>query len=1529
MIVTLLGAKRLSSVTLPEKVRGKFYLESADAQGIPFEFSIEAVEGKWILKSGEGKRLYDLDGELRTEITLKPMQVYPVLDDEAVLYVEPDTANRKQYRKICLLPGQEITIGRNAENTIVYRNPFISNIHTVLTPEKDKWIVSDYNSKNGTFLNGKAIEEHEIKLGDVIYLMGLKIIFAKDFLAFNNPDDLVSVKNEEEKKVYPAKREDCGDMEKKKALQKECFFQSPRFKWDIEKEKIKIDMPPADETKDETPMALVLGPSITMGLASMTSGIFTIHNALNNGQGSAAVSSGIMCGSMLLGCILWPVLNRSFESNRKKKKEALRQEKYTEYLQQKEQEIREKCWKEEEILGENFRTADIYAKRIIGSERELWERSPRHNDFLQFRVGTGALPFVGEISRPEKAFTIEEDLLKEKMYQLCEQPHELHDVPITISLFQEYCTGIVGEKSLNRKLALQMIVQIIASYSYKDVKLIFLMEEDDELYSFVKWLPHIWTEDKSLRLLAVDVNDLKHITSVLGREMEERIQCQEAEGKEKSPYYLLFSFKRDLEVRFELLEKIRSCKKNLNFSTVSVYEKISELPKECTVVAELDKAGGKLYSQKDISGKETDFKLDKEIGCDLRELGIKIANIPLADREGSYQIPSVLSFLQMFGVGKIEHLNSLLRWQENDPVKSLETPIGVDTFGELFKLDLHQNAHGPHGLVAGMTGSGKSEFIMTYILSLAVNFHPDEVAFILIDYKGGGMAKSFAALPHTAGIITNLDGASIKRSLASIESELKYREEIFAETGLKEGISNLDIYKYQKLYREKAVAVPLPHLFIISDEFAELKTQQPEFMTQLISAARIGRSLGVHLILATQKPSGVVDDQIWSNTRFRVCLKVQEKADSMDMLKRPEAAELKYTGRFYLQVGYNELFKLGQSAWAGAPYEPKDKVEEQKDDGILVIDRTGNVQKSVILDRRKTASGRPVKQLDAIVHYLRRIAEEENIHVKALWLDPMSEVLLLETLKEKYSFEKKESYVLNPVIGEYDKPAAQKEKRAMLCLPLTEQGNVLIYGAAGSGKEQLLIAMIYSLLLEHTPQQVSLYLLDFGAESLQAFARAPQVGDVVFAAEREKICNLFKMLYRAVEERKRILTQYGGDFQSYEAEAEISFPSIVIVMNNYAVFSENCEEMEDTLTYFVREGTKYGIYFVVTATALNDMRVRMRTNFPQQITMNMNDETDYTAVFGNLEGLIPAKCKGRGLIKLDAVYEFQTASIMEQSAPAAFLRQECERMDAAWKGRRTPRIPILPERVDADNMKEYLPDMEKLELPVGIMSQNLETAVYPLTSSYIHLILSNGDTYINFTGNMIRLLKKSGWEYSVLDVKGQLKSFVSGGMPYFTGLQSCEKEVENLFTIVRDRNNTYKTAVEENRKPEEFPVRVVLISSVYALKEAAGDRAKEMLELILLKGAVTYNVYVMIAESAAHISGFTYAGWFKQNVKTDFGIWAGEGFREQYQMKASKIIGGRRNEEEEENFGYVLKKGRAYKTKLMYTGEEEDEESIG
>jgi S-DNA-T family DNA segregation ATPase FtsK/SpoIIIE len=204
-------------------------------------------------------------------------------------------------------------------------------------------------------------------------------------------------------------------------------------------------------------------------------------------------------------------------------------------------------------------------------------------------------------------------------------------------------------------------------------------------------------------------------------------------------------------------------------------------------------------------------------------------------------------------------------------------------------LDLHEKFHGPHGLVAGTTGSGKSEFIITYILSMSMNYSPDDVAFILIDYKGGGLAFAFenkltgVKLPHLAGTITNLDKSEMNRTLVSIDSEVKRRQAEFNKARDLLGESTIDIYKYQRFYHEGKLKEPIPHLFIISDEFAELKSQQPEFMDNLISVARIGRSLGVHLILATQKPSGVVNDQIWSNTKFRVCLKVADTGDSNEM----------------------------------------------------------------------------------------------------------------------------------------------------------------------------------------------------------------------------------------------------------------------------------------------------------------------------------------------------------------------------------------------------------------------------------------------------------------------------------------------------------------------------------------------------------------------------------------------------------------------------------------------------------------------
>ena len=401
-----------------------------------------------------------------------------------------------------------------------------------------------------------------------------------------------------------------------------------------------------------------------------------------------------------------------------------------------------------------------------------------------------------DVQYPERKFEIERDELEEQLLDLCEAPHVIENVPISVSLLENNVTGVIGDRSNAIKFANGLILQLASLYSYDEVKLVFILnEKDTNKFDYVKWLPHIWNDDKSFRFLAKDFDDIKDVSSYLDAEFESRMNMKDDELEDVSPYYIIFAFDKNLSLRADIIKKIYENKKNYNFSILTFFDELKNLPKECSNVIELDKNQGKIYDKNDVSGKITEFKPDIYIDKNLNKLSVALSNIKLNNGDETYTLPKMITFLEMYGVGKIEHLNVLSRWKENDPTKTLAAQIGVDTIGDAFKLDLHEKYHGPHGLVAGMTGSGKSEFIMTYILSLAINYHPDEVSFVLIDYKGGGMAKAFEKLPHIAGIITNLDGAAINRSLISIQSELRRRQGIFAQASKQTGISNIDIYK--------------------------------------------------------------------------------------------------------------------------------------------------------------------------------------------------------------------------------------------------------------------------------------------------------------------------------------------------------------------------------------------------------------------------------------------------------------------------------------------------------------------------------------------------------------------------------------------------------------------------------------------------------------------------------------------------------------------------------------------------------------
>jgi DNA segregation ATPase FtsK/SpoIIIE, S-DNA-T family len=1529
LIITLFDRGKAFNLVLPDKVTGRYLLPTVDNEDTPIDLlAVEAENSKWYIKSNKNAYIKGSNGEKVGKVPVEPFKTYTIFrgdDSSALLYVEPASEGRNEFTRH-IVTTDEIKIGRTQESNICFNNKLVSSSHcSIHYNAQGEGTIRDHSSANGTYVNGVRISEKTLEVGDVISIMGLRIIYNGKLLSLNNPHQSVFLDRHTFKPFLVEKPQVQEEEELDSFLVEEenvdLFFRSPRFKRDIERKTIKIDPPPQQNNGDETPLMLLLGPSITMGMASLFTGLFAVQNVMRtNGDIMYAIPTLIMSFSMLIGTVLWPILAKKHEKKKRIANEKIRQEKYRKYLKEMSQNIADECEYQSKILHENHIAIEYCLKRIRNRERNLWERAMGHNDFLKVRLGLGDIPLDAEIKYPEKKFTLEDDNLQEELYRLVESPKILQKVPVTLSLVEEKVTGMIGKRQTVTEFVKGVIFQLASLHSYDEVKMVFIYDKEEHgQWKFVKWLPHVWDEGKNIRFIASDANEVKELSAYFEKEINHRASMADQDLEEIGQHYVVFSMSKELAGKAEMVNLLLKEKKQIGFSLIPLYNQLELLPKECFNVVELSGQICKIYDKDDISGKVQNFAADIYLQQDAEEVAIELANIQLASSVEAYTLPEMITFLEMFGVGKVEHLNAPVRWKENNPTQTIETQIGVNRMGEPFMIDLHEKYHGPHGLIAGMTGSGKSEFIMTFILSLAVNYHPDEVAFILIDYKGGGMANAFLNLPHLAGTITNLDGAAVKRSLISIQSELKRRQAIFSETSRALNESNIDIYKYQKLYREGAVAEPLQHLFMISDEFAELKTQQPEFMDQLVSAARIGRSLGVHLILATQKPSGVVDDQIWSNSKFRISLKVQEKADSMEVIKRPDAAELSQTGRFYLQVGYNELFELGQSAWAGAPYYPAERMEKRKEDAITVIDNLGRVIKKARIDKQKGTVKNPTSQIDEVTKYLSNLAKQENIKVKPLWLEPIPENIYLDELQEKYeTIQLSESFELNPIIGEYDDPANQRQ--VVLRLPLTQEGNTVVYGVAGSGKTTFLTTLIYSLMKEHTPEEVNLYLLDFGSETLSWYRESPHVGDVMLSHEGEKIDNLFKMLMSEFATRKKQFANYGGDFRTFNRQSSEKIPSIVIMIHNYAAFSEMYEQHEEPISYLTREGTKYGVYFIVTALNTGAIRYRLLQNFKQMYVLQLNDTTEYSGVLGNVDGVYPSKYKGRGIFKTENVYEFQIAQISQDATDLfSFVTSYCQDYQQKWNRVCAKRIPILPEQVDLNYLREEIRYHQTNRVPIGVEKDSLQICSYDFDVSAVNLVSSStGDESTAFMQGLAEVISaKENKEVIAIDAMGSFGQDTNRLYKYVTGSREIEEMVVHLFTTLVYRNNTTKDAIAEGLEPPVFENITCIIDSFTNMNSQLSSDGKDKLK-VFLERIDGLNVTIILSDAVDKLSAYTYEPWFQKQVSLNDGVWVGNGITDQYVLKISKITNDMYSELAKD-FGYCVTKGKVKQVKLLTT----------
>lgn len=1507
--------------TLPDKKIGNFWMTDGEGKNV---VNIGEKSGEWVLSASNNSRILFGNSYVEESI-LKEKNYYLVEknDRKYVLYVDNIVDN--SFKQYSVNSNIEIKIGNAMNNDIVFNSNYVNDIHIVLNYDNGRWNLRR-NNNSLVYLNNELVVNDNISVtnGDVINIFGLRIVLVFNVIFINDPFGNVRINNQNLSMVQFTVNDQMTEeeiLDEPMYKDEDYFLKSPRLRRTIETLDMKIDSPPKKEDQQSIPMIYTLGPMLTMGASSVVN-ISDTMSKIGAGERelSDSIPSLVVSGAMLCSMLVWPFLTKMYEKRQKRKKEKKRQYKYKAYIGAKKKELADEYNTHMQILEENLLSTEVCYDIILNKKRTLWERKIEQSDFLTVRVGKGIIPFDAKISYHSADFSMDDDELIKMVDKLVEEYSTMSNVPIGYSFTENHITAINGLYPKKIYFVYNILLQMMAYHSYDNLKfVVFTNEKNKKKWKFLRNSMYCFSDDKGMRFFAENTEEMQDVSLYLDKVFQYRKTVSENSNNEKlytyfNSYYMIIIDDIDLARKIDIIDNILEEKRNLGFSLMILEDKLSKLPSQCTNFISIgDKSSGILKNDL-VSNTQFSFLDEVSPNFDMNKCVHLLSNLPIYFESEGNKIPDMVTFLEMFGVGQVEQLNSLNRWKENDPTKSLKTCVGMNENCDPFILDLHEKQHGPHGLVAGMTGSGKSEFIITYILSMAVNYSPEEVSFVLIDYKGGGLAGAFEnkelgiKLPHIVGTITNLDKTEINRALSSINSELRRRQQKFNEVREATRESTIDIYKYQRMYREGIVDDPMPHLIIVSDEFAELKAQQPDFMDDLISTARIGRSLGVHLILATQKPSGVVDGQIWSNSKFKICLKVQDKEDSQEMIKCSDAAELKNVGRFYLQVGYNEYFALGQSAWAGAPYYPSKEFKKQVDKNIYFINNTGSVYKAIDNSSNKKNLQSQGEELSNVLNYVIDVSNTMNFKLRQLWMDKIPAVIYLNNLFKKYNFTK-ENYIINPVIGEYDDPSNQSQ--GVLTLPITKEGNALLYGMADSGRDEFLQGLVYSIISTYNSDEVNLYLLDFGAETLMNFDEAPQVGGVILNSDEERLNNFVKLMVAEINKRKKLFMSYNGNYLDYIKMSGKTLPNIVILINVVEILTENYLDVFDKLFTIIRDGSKYGINFVMTTTNQNSVRFKVAQSCKQLLCLQLTNEIEYKDILGKTANMVPAKNLGRGLIKLDKVCEFQTAFISSDETKLQTIKETMSKLKE-YRMNKAKEIPMMPEVIKIDSLIKNYEGINSV--PIGIFKEELSKCYYDFSKNVANII-STGELENSkgFVTNLLKVFEKNNtFNKLVIDASNyfeefnyNIKLFNSNFKEALTSLKQVDDNIQNILTQNQMNIKSIKN----------IPNTCVLVIGIEKFYSKLDEDNKKIFKDILSNNKEVSKINFIFVDVPSSFKKYEYEEWYKNNFDTDDGLWIGFGATQQFVIKMT--VQPSKMAALENEYGVVIKNGMPKIVKLI------------
>ena len=1169
--------------------------------------------------------------------------------------IDFDNGKKKYERIINIANVDAFSIGSAPNSNIVISGPYVSRDAISVQKKGTSLYLRVQQTTYGVYHNGRKIDSaEEIKNGDFFSISDYFFYYKGNYVWAEIRDDMrinsLTYQDAPAHPTYP------------------MFKRNTRVKIAVNDEKIEVLDPPAKPQKPKNNIISRLLPSLVMVVAGIAMAFVSPFMLISSGIGVVTAIIGLVQGK------------KDFKND-----SASRIEKYNNYIAKKRAEI-EACRAEEQrTLEEIYIPQQAEQARFNSFSSDLFDRTKDDEDFLCVRLGSGDVESKREINyKKQEKLEIEDDL-QQIPENLCNEFKNVHNAPIVCDFKLANAVGVIGPESFRFEIMKNMVIDIAARQYFSDVKMFFVAEQaHNGQIHWLRMLPHVYNDDIGIRNMVCDDESKNIIFEYLYKELTNREQQKSFETQ------LVVFFYDEYGFQSHPISKFVDKASELGVTFVFFGNTRADIPTGCKYLIEIkDQQSATLIDTEDRAT-ATNFVYPNISNQQATSIVNLLAPVFTEEISLESSLTKNISMFELLNIIAVDDIDLKKRWAGSQVYKSMSAPIGVSKTG-IVSLDLHDKAHGPHGLVAGTTGSGKSEILQTYILAMTTLFHPYEVGFVIIDFKGGGMVNQFRDLPHLLGAITNIDGRAINRSLKSIKAELQKRQRLFAEAD----VNHID--KYIKKYKAGEVSTPLPHLIIIVDEFAELKAEQPEFMKELISAARIGRSLGVHLILATQKPSGQVNEQIWSNSRFKLCLKVQSQEDSNEVLKSPLAAEIKEPGRAYLQVGNNEIFELFQSAYSGA----SEKTDDSNVKEFTIYNLSDSGRRVPVFQQKKQKSGESsATQLDAIVKYVADYCHEINLpKLPDICLPALSECI---TFPKADSLPAKSSNVIVE-LGIYDDPDNQYQ--GTYSVNLTNE-NLMIIGSAQSGKTNLLQNIIRSISSKYSPDEVNIYIIDFASMVLKTFESLNHVGGVVTSSEDEKLKNLMKLLFTEIETRKEKLLSVGvSSFSAYKEAGMTDLPQIVLLIDNITALKELYFQEDDELINLCREGLTVGISVVIANAQTAGIGYKYLSNFSSRIAMFCNDSGEYSALFDHCSERID-DIHGRCIVEVDKVH-------LECQAYLAFEgEKEIDRVNSIKQyieecNEKNPRgmaniIPVIPDVIDSkfvvSNFSNYMREAGNLVL---------------------------------------------------------------------------------------------------------------------------------------------------------------------------------------------------------------------------------------